>query len=212
MDLTNIRGKYTTKGFDINNLDKNPFKQFEIWFKDAIDEKLPEPNAFSLATVGKDLMPSLRTVLLKIFDEKGFVFFTNYESKKAQQIEENPQVAALFTWLILERQIKIEGKIEKISKMESLKYFLSRPKGSQLGAWVSTQSQVISSRALLEQKFEEAKQKFLNKEIPIPSFWGGYIIKPIRIEFWQGGDDRLHDRFLYELQNDGSWTISRLAP
>lgn len=212
MDLTNIRGKYTTKGFDINNLDKNPFKQFEIWFKDAIDEKLPEPNAFSLATVGKDLMPSLRTVLLKIFDEKGFVFFTNYESKKAQQIEENPQVAALFTWLTLERQIKIEGKIEKISKMESLKYFLSRPKGSQLGAWVSTQSQVISSRALLEQKFEEAKQKFLNKEIPIPSFWGGYIIKPIRIEFWQGGDDRLHDRFLYELQNDGSWTISRLAP
>lgn len=212
MDLTNIRAKYSTKGFDINNLDKDPFKQFEKWFQDAIDEKLIEPNAFSLATVGKDLMPSIRTVLLKIFNKKGFVFFTNYESKKAHQIEENPQVAALFTWLALERQIKIEGSIEKISKTESLKYFLSRPKGSQMGAWVSTQSQVISSRALLEQKFEEAKQKFLNKEIPLPSFWGGYIIRPTKIEFWQGGDDRLHDRFLYELQNDGSWTISRLAP
>ena len=212
MDITNIRGKYTTKDFDIKDLDKNPFKQFEIWFNDAINENLPEPNAFSLATTGLDMMPSLRTVLLKYFSEKGFVFFTNYESKKAKQLEENQKAAALSTWLPLERQIKIEANVEKISKAESLKYFLSRPKGSQLGAWVSRQSEVISSRALLEQKFNEMKNKFLNKEIPFPSFWGGYILKPIRIEFWQGGEDRLHDRFSYELQEDGSWQIKRLAP
>ena len=212
MDIANIRGKYTTKNFDIKDLDKNPFKQFEIWFKDAMNENLLEPNAFTLATVGADMMPSVRTVLLKYFSEKGFVFFTNYDSKKAKQIENNPKVAALFTWLALERQVKIEATVEKVSKADSLKYFLSRPKGSQLGAWVSRQSEVISSRALLEQKFEEMKNKFLNKEIPFPSFWGGYIIKPIRIEFWQGGEDRLHDRFLYELQEDNSWEIKRLAP
>ena len=212
MDLASIRGKYTTKNFDIKDLNKNPFKQFESWFNDAINENLLEPNAFSLSTVGFDMMPSIRTVLLKYFDNEGFVFFTNYESKKAKQIEQNPKVAALFTWLALERQIKIEANIEKISKADSLKYFLSRPKGSQLGAWVSRQSETISSRALLEQKFDEMKRKFLNKEIPIPSFWGGYILKPIRIEFWQGGEDRLHDRFLYELKENSEWTISRLAP
>ena len=212
MDLASIRGKYTTKNFDIKDLNKNPFKQFESWFNDAINENLLEPNAFSLSTVGFDMMPSIRTVLLKYFDNEGFVFFTNYESKKAKQIEQNPKAAALFTWLALERQIKIEANIEKISKADSLKYFLSRPKGSQLGAWVSRQSETISSRALLEQKFDEMKRKFLNKEIPIPSFWGGYILKPIRIEFWQGGEDRLHDRFLYEIQENGNWTISRLAP
>lgn len=212
MDIANIRGKYTTKNFDIKDLDKNPFKQFEIWFNDALNENLPEPNAFTLATVGADMMPSVRTVLLKYFSEKGFVFFTNYDSKKAKQMENNSKVAALFTWLTLERQVKIEATVEKISKADSLKYFLSRPKGSQLGAWVSRQSEVISSRALLEQKFEEMKNKFLNKEIPFPSFWGGYNIKPIRIEFWQGGEDRLHDRFLYELQEDDSWEIKRLAP
>lgn len=212
MDISDIRGKYTTKNLDINDLNKNPFKQFEIWFNDAMNENLLEPNAFTFATVGNEMMPSVRTVLLKYFSEKGFVFFTNYDSKKAKQIDQNPKVAALFTWLPLERQIKIEGSVEKISKAESLKYFLSRPKGSQLGAWVSRQSEVISSRALLEQKFEEMKNKFLNKEIPFPSFWGGYIIKPIRIEFWQGGEDRLHDRFLYEFKEDNSWEIKRLAP
>ncbi|MCT7557691.1 pyridoxamine 5'-phosphate oxidase [Aliarcobacter butzleri] len=212
MDLTNLRAKYTTRGLDIKNLDQNPFKQFETWFNEAIEAKLTEPNAFSLATVGKDMMPSIRTVLLKIFDEKGFVFFTNYKSTKANQIEENPKAAALFPWLDLERQVKIEGDIQKISTTESLKYFLSRPKGSQIGAWVSHQSQVISSRSLLEQKFDEIKNKFVNGEVPFPSFWGGYIIKPTKIEFWQGGQDRLHDRFLYELKENGDWSISRLAP
>ena len=212
MDIGHLRVKYTTKGLDIKDLDIDPLKQFEIWFNDAINEKLLEPNAFSLATVGNDMMPSIRTVLLKIFDEKGFVFFTNYKSTKAKQIEENPKAAALFAWLELERQVKIEGSIEKIPTGDSLKYFLSRPKGSQLGAWVSHQSEIISSRSLLEQKFDEIKRKFVKGEIPFPSFWGGYAIKPTKIEFWQGGQDRLHDRFLYELQKDGSWTISRLAP
>ena len=212
MDLTSLRAKYTTKGLDIKDLNQDPFMQFETWFNEAINAKLTEPNAFSLATVGSDMMPSIRTVLLKIFDEKGFVFFTNYKSTKAKQIEENPKAAALFAWLDLERQVKIEGSIEKISSTESLKYFLSRPKGSQIGAWVSHQSEVITSRSLLEQKFDEIKKKFLKGEVPFPSFWGGYAIKPIRIEFWQGGQDRLHDRFLYELQDDNSWSISRLAP
>jgi pyridoxamine 5'-phosphate oxidase len=212
LDLTSLRAKYTTKGLDIKDLNQDPFMQFETWFNEAINAKLTEPNAFSLATVGSDMMPSIRTVLLKIFDEKGFVFFTNYKSTKAKQIEENPKAAALFAWLDLERQVKIEGSIEKISSTESLKYFLSRPKGSQIGAWVSHQSEVITSRSLLEQKFDEIKKKFLKGEVPFPSFWGGYAIKPIRIEFWQGGQDRLHDRFLYELQKDNTWTISRLAP
>lgn len=212
MDLTALRAKYTTRGLDIKDLNPNPFLQFELWFKQAMEADLLEPNAFSLATVGNDMMPSIRTVLLKIFDEKGFVFFTNYKSHKAKQIEENPKAAALFAWLDLERQVKIEGSIEKISKTESLKYFLSRPKGSQIGAWVSHQSQVISSRSLLEQKFDEIRRKFVKGEVPFPDFWGGYIIKPTKIEFWQGGQDRLHDRFVYELQNDNSWAISRLAP
>lgn len=212
MDLTELRGKYTTRGLEVEDLNKNPFKQFEIWFNDALNEKLCEPNAMSLSTVGKDLKPSIRTVLLKTFDQNGFVFFSNYKSKKAKQIEENPYAAALFAWLELERQIKIEGTIEKISTAASLKYFLSRPKGSQLGAWVSHQSEVISSRSLLEQKFDEMKNKFASGEVPFPSFWGGYVIKPTKIEFWQGGQDRLHDRFLYEKQPDGSWSIDRLAP
>lgn len=212
MDLTALRAKYTTRGLDIKDLNPNPFLQFELWFKQAMEAELLEPNAFSLATVGNDMMPSIRTVLLKIFDEKGFVFFTNYKSHKAKQIEENPKAAALFAWLDLERQVKIEGSIEKISKTESLKYFLSRPKGSQIGAWVSHQSKVISSRSLLEQKFDEIRRKFVKGEVPFPDFWGGYIIKPTKIEFWQGGQDRLHDRFVYELQNDNAWTISRLAP
>jgi pyridoxamine 5'-phosphate oxidase len=212
MDLTALRAKYTTRNLEINDLDPNPFKQFELWFNDAMNAKLIEPNAFSLSTVGKDMMPSIRTVLLKTFDEEGFVFFTNYKSTKAKQIEENPKAAALFPWLALERQVKIEGSIEKISTAKSLKYFLSRPKGSQIGAWVSHQSEVISSRSLLESKFDEMKNKFANGEVPFPSFWGGYIIKPTKIEFWQGGDDRLHDRFLYKLQSDNSWDRKRLAP
>jgi pyridoxamine 5'-phosphate oxidase len=212
IDLSKLREEYTTKGLHKEDLDNNPIKQFELWFNQAMDAKLIEPNAFSLATVGEDMMPSIRTVLLKMYDESGFVFFSNYKSKKAIQIEQNPKAAIHFAWLGLERQVKIEGSIEKISKSESLKYFLSRPKGSQIGAWVSHQSEVISSRSLLEAKFDEIKNKFVKGEIPFPSFWGGYIIKPQVIEFWQGGKDRLHDRFEYTLLENGSWEINRLAP
>ncbi|MFK2821635.1 pyridoxamine 5'-phosphate oxidase [Arcobacter sp. YIC-80] len=211
-DLSTMRQEYMTKGLDINDLDSCPFKQFELWFNQALEAKLIEPNAMSVSTVGLDMKPSIRTVLLKTFDTDGFVFFSNYKSKKAKQIDENPYGAAHFAWLGLERQVKIEGKIEKISKTASMKYFLSRPKGSQLGAWVSHQSEVISSRSLLEAKFDEIKNKFSKGEIPFPSFWGGYILKPEIIEFWQGGKDRLHDRFEYRLNEDNSWEINRLAP
>lgn len=210
-DISKMRNEYLMKGLRKEDLEKNPFMQFEKWFNEAIENKLIEPNAFTLATVGTDLKPSQRTVLLKMYDEKGFVFFSNYGSKKAKQIEQNQYVSAHFAWLGLERQVRIEGRIEKISKTESLEYFLSRPKGSQLGAWVSHQSEVVSSRSVLEAKFEEIRKKFTKGEIPFPSFWGGYIIKPDFFEYWQGGKDRLHDRFVYELSGS-TWQINRLEP
>lgn len=210
-NLFKMRKEYVTKGLHRKDLNENPFKQFEKWFNQAIEAELVEPNAFTLSTVGKDLKPTQRTVLLKMYDEEGFIFFSNYGSKKSKQIDENPYISAHFAWLGLERQVRIEGTIEQIPKNESLKYFLSRPKGSQLGAWVSQQSSVISSRSLLEQKFEEIRQKFSKGEIPFPSFWGGYLIKPTYFEFWQGGKDRLHDRFVYEKTKD-SWDINRLEP
>lgn len=212
MNLTSMRQEYLSKGLHRKDLDPNPIKQFEVWFNQALQAELLEPNAMTLATVGLDFMPSLRTVLLKMYTEKGFVFFSNYKSKKAQQLQENPKCAALFTWLPLERQVKIEGICEKISTQESLKYFLSRPKGSQIGAYISHQSQIISSRTLLEAKFNEIKTKFLQGEIPFPSFWGGYLIKPQLIEFWQGGENRLHDRFEYRLLDNNQWEINRLEP
>lgn len=207
-----MREEYVNQGLRRKDLDDNPIKQFEKWFEQAMSADLIEPNAMSLATVGEDMMPSIRTVLLKFFDESGFVFFSNYESVKAKQLEQNPKAAIHFAWLGLERQVKIEGVIEKISSTKSLKYFLSRPKGSQIGAWVSQQSQVISSRSVLEAKFNEIKNKFVKGEIPFPSFWGGYILKPQKIEFWQGAKHRLHDRFVYTLKEDNKWQIDRLAP
>ncbi len=212
IDATSMRREYRKKGLDEKDLNPDPMLQFELWFQQALDAKLTEPNAFALATVGNDKIPSVRTVLMKIFDKNGFVFFSNYKSKKAVDIEENPYAGMLFPWLDLDRQVKIEGTIEKISTKESLKYFLSRPKGSQIGAWVSHQSEVISSRSLLEAKFNEIKNKFVKGEIPFPDFWGGYIVKPFKIEFWQGGENRLHDRFVYTLQEDNTWKVERLAP
>ncbi len=210
-DISVARNEYIANGLKEDDLDDSPFKQFEEWFNNAIDVKLIEANAFTLATVGIDMKPSQRTVLLKMYDETGFVFFSNYGSKKAKQIEQNSNVSAHFAWLGLERQLRVEGKIEKISKVESLKYFLSRPKGSQLSAWVSHQSEVVNSRSVLEAKFEEIRKKFTKGEVPFPSFWGGYIIKPIYFEFWQGGHDRLHDRLAYTL-NKNTWDIKRLEP
>jgi pyridoxamine 5'-phosphate oxidase len=185
---------------------------FEQWYNAAIETALPEPNAMSLCTVDEGGQPYVRTVLLKLFDRQGFVFFTNFESRKARQIDRNPQVAALFPWVALARQVQITGRAERIPTAESLRYFATRPRGSQIGAWSSPQSQVISSRSLLEARVAEMKQRFAHGEIPLPNFWGGYRIVPSRIEFWQGRESRLHDRFLYTREGDESWRIERLAP
>ena len=211
MDLSEFRKEYSDRGLLREELHADPLAQFEQWFSQAIELKLHEPNAMSLATVDENAMPLLRTVLLKYFDAQGFVFFTNYESRKAEHIEKNPRVSLLFPWITLERQVIVQGMAEKISSAESLRYFTSRPRESQLGAWVSSQSSVISSRKFLMQKLAELKEKFSHGEIPLPSFWGGYRVVPESIEFWQGGPARLHDRFLYRRDQDG-WGIERLSP
>jgi len=211
MDLTFMRQGYQDEGLSKEELSPDPFLQFEAWFKEA-NETEPIPNAMSLATVNHSGSPMMRTVLLKLFDDNGFVFFTNYKSRKAEQISENQNVAVLFNWVALERQVSINGVAEKVEKSESLKYFMGRPRGSQLGAWVSDQSSVLSSRKILEMKLDEIKRKFGENEIPLPEFWGGFRIKPKRFEFWQGRPNRLHDRFLYSKIDDESWKIERLAP
>ncbi|WP_298609902.1 pyridoxamine 5'-phosphate oxidase [uncultured Thiothrix sp.] len=213
MDIGALRREYTQAGLSKANLAANPFSQFETWFQQANQANIAEVNAMQIATSTAQGKPTLRTVLLKAFDEQGFVFYTNYHSQKAQQITENPQVAALFFWKELERQVEITGRVEKVSTLESLKYFTSRPRGSQLGAWVSAQSSIISSRKLLEAKLEEMKQKFSNGEIPLPDFWGGFRIIPEAVEFWQGRPNRLHDRFEYRRNTEqNSWQIERLSP
>lgn len=212
MDIGDFRREYMSQGLDRDELDDNPFKQFEFWFMQAKEAEIQDANAFSIATCDPDEGPSVRTVLLKLFDEDGFVFFTNYNSTKAKQIQRYPKVAMLFPWLVLNRQVRIEGHCEKISTAASLKYFATRPRGSQIGAWCSDQSEVIESRSFLEQKYREAAEKFKSGSIPLPSSWGGYRIVPKRFEFWQGRENRLHDRFQYVRQADNSWSISRLAP
>ena len=208
-DLSSLRKEYLQSGIVREDLKSNPVEQFSLWFSQAIDAEIIEPTAMSLATSDDSI--GIRTVLLKYFDENGFVFFTNYESKKSKQIQKNPQAAVLFPWLALERQVKIIGKVEKISNLESFKYFSSRPKDSQIGAWASEQSSRISSRSVLIDQFASMKKKFSKGEIPLPEFWGGYRIVPQSIEFWQGRANRLHDRFIYERQVN-EWTISRLSP
>ncbi len=193
-------------------LDSDPFREFARWFGVACESDIDEPNALSLATAASNGVVSVRIVLLKYWDSDGFVFFTNYGSRKARQIEENANVGLLFYWPTLQRQVRIEGTATRISMKESLTYFATRQRGSQLGAWCSAQSSVISSRAILQAKFAEVKEKFLNREIPLPSLWGGYRVAARHIEFWQRAEDRLHDRFLYNLDTDGTWSMQRLAP
>ena len=207
--LSSLRKEFLQSGINKEDLKSSPVEQFSLWFSQAMESDIVEPTAMSLATSDDSI--GIRTVLLKYFDEKGFVFYTNYESKKSIQMQKNPQAAILFPWLALERQVKIIGKVEKISKLESLKYFSSRPKGSQIGAWASEQSSRISSRSILIEQFESMKKKFSNGEIPLPEFWGGYRVIPQSIEFWLGRANRLHDRFIYE-REEGEWTISRLSP
>lgn len=212
MDLSGFREEYLKDTLHRRDLADSPFVQFDTWFKQALAAEIPEPNAMSIATSTTDGHPSLRTVLLKYYDDRGYVFFTNYESRKGREICANPEVCMLLPWVVLERQIIVYGRAEKISRAESLKYFLSRPRESQLGAWVSQQSTVISGRKLLMMKLQELKHKFSEGEVPLPSFWGGFRIVPHHMEFWQGGPGRVHDRFLYSLKEDGSWDIERLQP
>jgi pyridoxamine 5'-phosphate oxidase len=210
--IIETRSEYKRAALDLADLNPNPFQQFAVWFAQAIEAKIIEPNAMSLATTGSDGRPLVRTVLLKGFDDAGFVFYTNLESRKARQLAENPQASILFPWLALERQVMICGQVEKVSFAETSSYFATRPRGSQLGAWASPQSSVITTREQLEEKWDTMKQKFGEGLIPVPSWWGGYRIVPREIEFWQGRPSRLHDRFLYRRAADGSWKIDRLAP
>ena len=214
MDLSDFRKDYLQSGLISKDLANSPVAQFTKWFEQAIESGIDEPNAMSLATADSAGRPSLRTVLLKYFDEDGFVFFTNYSSRKSREIGENPNVSLLFPWVALERQVVIVGTAEKISTAESLKYFTSRPHESQLGAWVSQQSSVIPNRKFLQMKLAEIGRKFKAGKVPLPDFWGGYRVIPREIEFWQGGAARLHDRFQYTRQSESEnlWNINRLSP
>jgi pyridoxamine 5'-phosphate oxidase len=212
MQIDVQRTEYDSGKLERADLKASPFEQFAGWFEQACQSKVIEPNAMSLATAGADGRPSVRTVLLKSYDRRGFVFFTNFESRKARQLKENPNASLLFPWLALQRQVIISGRVERVSTAESLAYFITRPRGSQIGAWISQQSSTITSRKLLEMKWGEIQRKFSEGEVPLPSWWGGYRVVPRDIEFWQGRVNRLHDRFLYTAKEDGSWIIDRLAP
>jgi pyridoxamine 5'-phosphate oxidase len=196
------------------DMDPDPYREFEKRFALAIESGIPEPNAMSVATVDEHGQPWVRTVLLKTYDERGFVFFTNYESRKARHIAQHPRVALSFPWFALGWEVKITGEAKRVSFTESARYFASRPRGSQIGAWASPQSQVITSRSLLDAKVEELKRKMHKHEVPLPAFWGGFRVRPSTIEFWQARDNRLHDRFLYTRDADieSGWHIERLAP
>ena len=212
VNIADMRRQYSTAGIVREELHDDPVEQFRLWFDQACQSGITEPNAMSLATAWKDGRPLLRTVLLKQYDARGFVFFTNLESRKAMQIAENPRAALLFPWVALERQVMITGAVERVSIAETAAYFITRPVGSQLAAWASPQSSVISSRALVEMKWDEMKRKFADGRIPLPSFWGGYRVLPDVFEFWQGRANRLHDRYQYARAADGGWRIEQLAP
>lgn len=209
-EIHHMRESYESSFLLEEHCSPNPFRQFDQWFHQAIDAKVQEPNAMTLATAGKDGQPSARIVLLKSFSEDGFIFYTNYESHKGQQMQENAKVALLFWWQ--ERQVRIEGTVQKTDRQSAEKYFHSRPKGSQIGAMVSKQSSVLENRFILEDKYKELEHTYHGKEVPLPDYWGGYLVVPQVIEFWQGRVSRLHDRIRYRRVADGEWKMERLAP
>jgi pyridoxamine 5'-phosphate oxidase len=211
-DMGSVGHDYSGHGLRRADLDPDPIRQFTLWFTDAAQAGIRDANAMSLATATSDGEPSVRIVLLKGFDERGFVFFTNYASEKGKHLDVNPRAALALYWVQLERQIRIGGTVEKTSREESEHYFRSRPPGSQLGAWVSRQSEVIDSRRILDARLAKMTERYAKGEIPLPPHWGGYRVKPAVIEFWQGRPNRLHDRFRYTRQNKGDWLIDRLAP
>ena len=207
-----LRRELMARGLVRADLCSDPIKQFEHWYAQTMETDLAEPTAMALATVDAKGQPWQRMVLLKMFDENGFVFFSNYSSRKAEQIATNNKVSLLFPWQVLGRQVKVTGEAARISTAESMKYFATRPRGSQIGAWASRQSQVIKSRAILDAMFDEVKNRFLGGEVPLPSFWGGYRVRPVTIEFWQARDSRLHDRFIYRKDAESRWFSERLSP
>ncbi len=210
--IADIRKNYSQKGLSENDADANPVQQFEKWWNDTLAANIEEANAMTLATASMEAVPSARIVLLKDFSEKGFVFFGNYNSFKGQQLSENPKACLVFFWKELERQVRITGLVFKLSAAESDEYFHSRPEASRIGAWVSPQSQVIDSRDWLDNQFQKLEKEMQDTGIQRPPHWGGYIVKPVIIEFWQGRPSRLHDRLQYTLQDDGKWKMERLAP
>lgn len=212
MDIENFRREYLQGGLNREDLQDDPIAQFNTWLSQAVESGIGDPTAMVVSTVSAEGRPSQRIVLLKHVDDDGFIFYTNYGSRKAKEIEGNNKVSLLFPWNKLDRQVKVGGTAEKISVAESAKYFMSRPRGSQLAAWASKQSRKITSREFLLTQLANMKEKFADGEVPLPDFWGGIRVRPHEIEFWQGGEHRIHDRFEYCLQNDGSWEISQLAP
>ncbi|MEO5753912.1 MAG: pyridoxamine 5'-phosphate oxidase [Chthoniobacterales bacterium] len=213
IDLAGLRREYETQGLRRAEMHHDPIEQFATWFSTAVNSGLPDANAISLATATPEGKPSARIVLLKGFDQRGFVFFTNYQSGKGRELESNPQAAFAIYWVQLERQIRVAGRVEKTSREESISYFAGRPRGSKLGAWVSRQSEVIDARRILDARLAEMTERFAGQdEIELPPHWGGFRIMPATIEFWQGRANRLHDRFRYTRQKDDTWTLERLAP
>lgn len=213
VEIANMREDYRSKPFGLEDTNASPFLQFKNWFGEAVNAGIPEANAMTLATCTKDAIPSARIVLLKGFDENGFRFFTNYNGQKSQEIIENPNVALVFCWLELSRQIRIVGQAEKLTFEQSEAYFKSRPKGSQIGAWASPQSTVIDGRSILEEKVLSLNKEYQDAdELPCPKHWGGFLVKPRQIEFWQGRTSRLHDRLRYSKKEGNGWLIERLAP
>lgn len=210
--ISEIRTEYRQRSLSENDVQADPVSQFRVWWEEAISSQIEEVNAMTLATASVDGLPAARIVLLKEFDQRGFVFFTNYESFKGQQLLANPRACLVFFWKELERQVRITGLVEKVSVEESDAYFNSRPEGSRLGAWVSPQSQVIENRQWLDIEEEKKKTEFSGKDIVRPPHWGGYLVKPVIMEFWQGRPSRLHDRIQYSLNEKGEWLIERLAP
>jgi pyridoxamine 5'-phosphate oxidase len=210
--MDKLRREYTDAGLDEQDLDANPFKQFEKWFQEAIDAKLDLPDAMTLATATKDGIPSARIVLLRGLDERGFVFYTDYESQKGKELAENPNAALVFYWRELDRQVRITGQVSKVSRENSNNYFQSRPVGSRLAALASRQSEVIPDRKILEERFEQLAAQYQDTAIPLPSDWGGYRLSPNMIEFWSGRPSRLHDRLRYTRQSNDDWRIERISP
>lgn len=215
--VADLRREYMRAGLNVADVRADPFEQFEVWFEQALSAGVAEPNAMTLATATPDGRPSARIVLLKGFDARGFVFYTNYRSRKGEELAQNPWAALVFWWEPLERQVRIEGRVEPAAPEESDRYFRSRPRGSRLGAWASPQSQPIPSREMLELRLREVEVRYgEGEEVPRPSHWGGYRLRPVRVEFWQGRPSRLHDRICYrrsdEAQDGGDWHIERIAP